>query len=251
MSTLILGGTGFVERHIVEVALHCVFISSISVYSDFARSDKLTGSMCTRAAMGTAKRSLESYGALPPVVTSDENPLNDAKIALGRQLYYDTRLSKDKDVSCASCHVLDNYGMDGQKLSAGHQKQLGTRNTPSVYNSAGFFAPMWDGRAANVEEQVKIQLQAPLEMHMTPKLVEERVRGIAAYVTALNEAFAGEKRPVSTKAGDTASQKRGVNQALLLIACGPLHVGCQEHFVNLQGRVAELQASQGTGKSSA
>ena len=77
---------------------------------------------------------------------------NEARVELGRMLYYDTRLSKNHDVSCNSCHLLDAYGVDGKPTSSGHRAQRGDRNSPTVYNAAGYFAQFWDGRADTVDE---------------------------------------------------------------------------------------------------
>jgi cytochrome c peroxidase len=139
----------------------------------------------------------ESFGPLPTVVSTAANPLSDEKIALGRMLYYEPRLSKNQDVSCNTCHLLDKYGVDGKKVSTGHAHQQGTRNSPSVYNSAGYFALMWDGRFPNVEEQAKGPLTNPVEMATSPKRVEQTLRSIPEYVQAFAAAFPGDKQPVS------------------------------------------------------
>jgi cytochrome c peroxidase len=139
----------------------------------------------------------ESFGPLPSVVSTPSNALSDEKIALGRMLYYDERLSKDHTVSCNSCHLLDKYGVDGKKVSTGHAQQEGTRNSPSVYNSAGYFALMWDGKFPNVEEQSAGPLLKPVEMSATPKRVEQTLGSIPEYVQAFAKAFPGEKAPVS------------------------------------------------------
>jgi cytochrome c peroxidase len=139
----------------------------------------------------------ESFGALPSVVSTSSNPLSDEKIALGRMLYYEPRLSKNQDVSCNTCHLLDKYGVDGKKVSTGHAQQQGTRNSPTVYNSAGYFALMWDGRFPNVEEQAKGPLTNPVEMATTPKRVEQTLRSIPEYVQAFATAFPGDKQPVT------------------------------------------------------
>ena len=140
---------------------------------------------------------LGSFGALPSIVTSPTNPINDAKISLGRMLFYDDRLSKNRDVSCNSCHFLDKYGVDNKKLSTGDAQQVGTRNSLAIYNSAGFFALMWDGRAANVEEQAGMPLLNPLEMSSSAKRVEETLASIPGYVDAFGKAFPGDKAPVT------------------------------------------------------
>jgi cytochrome c peroxidase len=139
----------------------------------------------------------ESFGPLPTVANTPANPLSDEKIALGKMLYYDPRLSKSQEVSCNSCHLLDKYGVDGKKVSTGHAQQQGTRNSPSVYNSAGYFALMWDGRFPNVEEQAKGPLLNPVEMASSPKRVEQTLQSIPEYVQAFARAFPGEKSPLS------------------------------------------------------
>jgi len=100
-------------------------------------------------------------------------------------------------VSCNTCHVLDKYGVDGKKVSTGHAQQQGTRNSPSVYNSAGYFALMWDGKFPNVEEQAKGPLQNPVEMNTTPKRAEETLLSIPEYVHAFAKAFPADKTPVT------------------------------------------------------
>ncbi|WP_437324826.1 cytochrome c peroxidase [Sorangium sp. So ce381] len=140
---------------------------------------------------------LGSFNPLPAVITSSSNPLTDEKINLGRMLYYDTRLSKNHDLACNSCHPLDRYGADGAKVSIGHAHQSGRRNTPSVYNSAGFFSLMWDGRFDNVEAQANGPMMNPSEMAMTPVRLEATLRSIPEYVKAFGRAFPNDPWPVN------------------------------------------------------
>src|SRR5262245_42807641 len=83
------------------------------------------------------------FGSLPLEAPSPTNPVTDAKIALGRTLYYDARLSKNHDVSCNSCHQLDRFGVDGERTSPGHKGQRGVRNSPSSLNAALHLAQFW------------------------------------------------------------------------------------------------------------
>ena len=62
-----------------------------------------------------------------------------AKVNLGRKLYYDPRMSKNQEISCNTCHLLDKFGVDGLPTSKGHNDQFGARNSPTVYNAAGQF----------------------------------------------------------------------------------------------------------------
>ncbi len=137
-------------------------------------------------------------GTLPAEMASGANPLTKAKVDLGRMLFYDPRLSKDRDVSCNSCHDLANYGVDGKPVSTGHTGQKGNRNSPTVYHAAGHIAQFWDGRAADVEEQAKGPVLNPVEMAMaSEKEVTEALRGIPGYAAPFRAAFPGEAQPVT------------------------------------------------------
>jgi len=138
------------------------------------------------------------FGALPGRFDSAANPATPEKIALGRMLYYDPRLSKNHDVSCNTCHDLSNAGVDHDTVSTGHRGQRGNRNAPTVYNAAGQLAQFWDGRAADVEEQARGPVLNPVEMAMPdPDAVVRVLRSMPAYVAAFKAAFPGEKDPVN------------------------------------------------------
>jgi cytochrome c peroxidase len=137
-------------------------------------------------------------GTPPPVAESTKNPVTDAKIDLGRMLYFDTRLSIDNDLSCNSCHQLDKFGVDNEKTSPGHKGQRGDRNSPTVYNAAFHFVQFWDGRAEDVEAQAKGPILNPVEMAMPsePEVIE-RLEAVAAYREAFAAAFPGEPSPIN------------------------------------------------------
>jgi len=137
-------------------------------------------------------------GQLPVEAMSDDNPLSDDKIELGRLLYYDPRLSKNHDISCNSCHDLANFGVDGKPTSPGHKGQLGDRNSPTVYNAALHFAQFWDGRAEDVEEQAMGPMQNPVEMAMPGgDAVVTVLKSIPGYAPLFAEAFPGEADPIT------------------------------------------------------
>ncbi|MCA9053050.1 MAG: cytochrome-c peroxidase, partial [Planctomycetaceae bacterium] len=83
----------------------------------------------------------------------DENPLTRAKIELGRQLYFDPRLSADDSVSCASCHHPDEGYSRHTRFGVGINQQEGGRNSPISYNRILSSLQFWDGRAGSLEEQ--------------------------------------------------------------------------------------------------
>ena len=141
-------------------------------------------------AAGLQARAAAIFGTLPKEVPSPENPLSEEKIKLGRMLFYDTRLSKSQEISCNSCHLLDRYGVDGERTSKGHGGQRGQRNAPSVYNAALHIAQFWDGRAANVEEQAKGPVLNSVEMAMPSEdYVLVVLRSIPGYRPLFRAAF--------------------------------------------------------------
>jgi cytochrome c peroxidase len=152
----------------------------------------------TAAAVKIDRSLLVQFGKLATTFASPQNPITPEKVELGRQLYWDARLSKNQDVSCNSCHNLEAFGVDGKKTSPGHKQQLGDRNSPTVYNAAGHFAQFWDGRAATVEEQAKGPILNAKEMAMPNEAAVLAVlNSIPQYVEAFKKAFPGDKTPVS------------------------------------------------------
>lgn len=141
---------------------------------------------------------LNSFAPLPAVMSSSENPVTDAKVQLGRMLYYEPRLSANQQISCNSCHPLDAYGADSKRVSTGHKNQQGNRNAPTVYNAAGHFVQFWDGRAPTVEEQAKGPITNPVEMAMpSGDAAVQVIKSMPEYVALFREAFPYEKDPVT------------------------------------------------------
>ena len=120
------------------------------------------------------------------------NPMSPDKIALGKKLFFDPRLSADNSLSCASCHEVseDKGGGDGQIHSIGIKNQKGNRNAPTVLNAAFQRVLFWDGRASSLEEQAKGPLINPVEMGM-PSLhaVVDKLQGISDYRQAFKTVF--------------------------------------------------------------
>jgi cytochrome c peroxidase len=126
---------------------------------------------------------------LPPLPVPSDNPLTPEKIALGRRLYYDPLLSVDKSVACASCHHPDYGFSDGKPVSNGFQQKTGTRNSPTVFNSAYFETQFWDGRAPSLEKQAEGPVQNPVEMAHTLKGVEDRLNADPSYRDEFTKVF--------------------------------------------------------------
>ncbi len=156
------------------------------------------GGMVTavQAEVDTARLGL--FQQVPAVMESAANPVTEEKVALGRMLYFDERLSKNHDVSCNSCHGLDTFGVDNKSVSNGHRDQVGGRNSPTVYNAAGHLTQFWDGRAADVEEQAKGPVLNPVEMAMPDEAAVLKVlNSIPGYVEAFAAAFPDASDPVT------------------------------------------------------
>jgi cytochrome c peroxidase len=121
----------------------------------------------------------------------DKNPLTRAKIELGRQLYFDPRLSADATVSCASCHdPAQGYGAH-TKTGLGIRDQAGGRNSPVSYNRILSGAQFWDGRADSLEAQAVGPIANPGEMGFTHEGAVERLKGIPVYEKQFKKIFGG------------------------------------------------------------
>lgn len=119
------------------------------------------------------------------------HPFTEAQVKLGRQLWYEPRLSRGNTVSCNSCHSLATAGVDNLPTSPGHKGSLGARNSPTALNAALLGSQFWDGRAATVEEQAGGPLLNPVEMANTDKAsVEKKIAAIPEYQAMFKEAYA-------------------------------------------------------------
>lgn len=147
-------------------------------------------------------------GLIEPEIPAD-NPLTASKVALGRDLYFDARLSADDSVSCATCHDPELGFGDGKPLAVGIKEQIGPRNSPTTLNAALYLEQFWDGRAPTLEEQAKGPLVNPLEMGMpSHQAVVEKVQGIAEYAPKFTEAFGDDVVTIDRIAMAIASFER-------------------------------------------
>ena len=157
---------------LTKVAIACLAVSSVKADTKIPQSY------------------LDQIKPLPKIMESPANPITKEKIDLGRKLYFDKRFSKNHDISCNSCHGLDTYGVDNKQFSEGHQKKLGGRNAPTVYNAAMHITQFWDGRAKDVEEQAKGPVLNPVEMAMQDEASALKViNSIPEYVQLFKKAF--------------------------------------------------------------
>lgn len=126
----------------------------------------------------------EPIQPIEPAVITDE-----AKVELGKQLFFDPRLSKSGFISCNSCHNLSMGGTDNIPTSIGDQWQEGPINSPTVLNSSLNVAQFWDGRAADLQEQAGGPIANPMEMGFTHELAVEVLQSIPQYVDSFNQVY--------------------------------------------------------------
>lgn len=128
---------------------------------------------------------------LPPLITPADNPTTAAKIALGKTLFFDKRLSADGTIRCATCHDARRAFTDGNAVSKGIRGARGTRNAPSLLNVAYATTLFWDGRRASLEDQARDPFINPVEHGFrSADAVARVVRGDARYRAAFRRAFA-------------------------------------------------------------
>lgn len=207
-------------------------------------------------------------GLLPVIFWPEDNPYSAAKAELGRLLYFDTRLSSDNTVSCASCHAPAGAFTDNLAVSLGIGKQKGGRSAPTVINRGFTTLQFWDGRAGSLEEQAQGPLANPLEMtadaesELAHKAVAQRIDEIPGYKALFQKAFGDDQitidqvaKAIATfercvlsgnspfdrfQAGDesalTDQQKRGKDVFFKTAACDACHLGfnfSDESFTNV------------------
>lgn len=203
-------------------------------------------------------KAMESSSAGPPgppaafgaVKVPEDNPNTPAKVALGRQLYYDTRLSVDGSRSCYSCHVCEHGLTDGKPVAEGAAGKVLTRSSPSLWNVAYQTEFYWDGRSASLEKQAmaawtggnmganaeeitaklnqiagyRDQFQAVFGSEATP---EHIVQAISAYERTY--LFCGDTPYDKWKSGDASAvndaAKRGAELFVAKAGCGNCHSG--------------------------
>lgn len=188
---------------------------------------------------------LAAFAALPDVAEPEAYEMSQEIVDLGRMLFYEERISISQTMSCNSCHLLDNYGVDGLQFSLGHDGQPVGRNSPTVYNAALHTSQFWDGRAADVEEQAQGPILAAGEMGMpNPEYVVEVLKTIPGYLPLFEVAFPGDPDPINY---DNVGRAIGAFERHLLTP-GPfdeLVAGDEAAFTDQEKRGVALFVSTG------
>ncbi|MBI4471247.1 MAG: cytochrome-c peroxidase [Acidobacteria bacterium] len=128
---------------------------------------------------------------------ADSNILTLPKVELGRKLFLDKRLSRDRTIACASCHVPEKAFANGERVAVGIQGRRGFRNVPILFNRAYGSTQFWDGRAASLEDQVLEPIQNRREMDMTLEELRKRLGGIPEYRKEFETVFGKKPEPAN------------------------------------------------------
>ena len=115
--------------------------------------------------------------------------LDARKIALGRKLFNDPRLSRNNQVACSNCHNLKTGGTDGKARSIGIGGAMGVINAPTVFNSGFNFSQFWDGRAETLEKQIDGPVQSAVEMGSSWPEVIGKLKSSPEYVQAFGQIY--------------------------------------------------------------
>lgn len=140
-----------------------------------------------------APRSPDQVGfpaALTQSVIPPASPLTPAAVALGEKLFFDSRLSGDDTVACATCHDPARAFTDGRPTSVGIHGRVGQRNAPTVLNALYNKTQFWDGRVNTLEQQAALPITNPFEMGAAALGdVVAKIAGDTDYQTRFREAF--------------------------------------------------------------
>jgi cytochrome c peroxidase len=132
---------------------------------------------------------VESEAAIEPIPIGHES--DGARVALGRSLFHDPRLSKDNSVACGTCHVVSQGGDDGRPGSVGIGGQIGDTNAPTILNKTFDFRQFWNGRAADLFEQADGPIANPAEMGSSWEDALQKLAPDPAFQQAFRAAYPG------------------------------------------------------------
>ena len=172
-------------KPLIWAVISCLLIVTTTVFAD--ESDRLIN------------RANRYFGPLPDAMPGSESDTPE-RIALGKKLFFEKRLSINDTQSCATCHRLENgfAGVDNLPTSPGARGEQGVRNSPTVLNSGWQDSQFWDGRAEDLVEQARGPIINPIEMGMPDEqTVEKKIRGIVEYRKEFAHAFPGDEPAIS------------------------------------------------------
>ncbi len=143
-------------------------------------------------------RAQQHFKPLPADAGSAQRPLSAQRIALGRALFFEPRLSVDDRISCATCHQPSFYGAEPLAVSIGPAGKVLPRNSPTVFNTALQFAQHYGGNRSDVEDQAVKSLLSPFAYAQKDyAAAEAKLRALPGYRAMFERAFPGQAEPVT------------------------------------------------------
>ena len=138
------------------------------------------------------------FGPLPASMPSPDNPITPEKVKLGNILFFESRISIDRTVSCAKCHPPGLYAADGLRKAVGNHCKDNPRNSPTILNAASQISAHWIGNRTSVEDQARQAVTGPPAFGMpNNESVEKVLKGMKEYVALFKAAFPADKDPVT------------------------------------------------------
>jgi len=146
------------------------------------------------------ERARQVFKPLPADASTPERPLTPERVALGKALFFEPRVSSDGVVSCAKCHQPTLEGADALPTSIGNHGKVLPRNAPTVFNTALQFVQHYGGNRQDVEEQAVKALISPIAYgNADYAAAEQKLRAIPGYRAMFEKAFPGETEPVNVE----------------------------------------------------
>ncbi len=144
------------------------------------------------------EQAVANFSPLPESILSKDSPITPEKVTLGKMLFYDTRISVDRTVSCFKCHWINLYGTDGLRKAIGNHYRINPRNAPTVFNAAGQISQHWVGNRTTVEDQAKKALLGAGSYGLASyEDAKKNLKAITGYDALFREAFPQDTAPVS------------------------------------------------------
>ncbi len=147
------------------------------------------GCFCVYLSLFSQADDAKSPRGLAAVPIPKDNPQSAEKIELGKQLFFDKRLSGDNSVACATCHDPNKGWSNSDKTAEGVGGQRGGRSAPTVLNAAYQTFQFWDGRAKTLEQQALGPIANPIEMNLPIEQAVEKIGSIKGYQDQFQQVF--------------------------------------------------------------
>ncbi|MET0285877.1 MAG: cytochrome c peroxidase [Polyangiales bacterium] len=175
--------------------------AGVYAYAEAQATDQLHGALAMNQqvakvdGLSLSKSVVVPQGVSPAfwaTLVPKDNPGTAAQVALGKKLYFDTRLSKDGTVACATCHDASRGFADRRGMAEGVGGQIGRRNSPTTLNAVFMHTQFWDGRASTLEDQAGLPIINPIEMGQPNEAAAlAAIANDAAYQADFKAAYGG------------------------------------------------------------